>query len=80
VAIKLGLTSLDDELTEQERVRLAARCDGRVVNRLKPRNGPYRTPRFRYGAIKQCALRSDVVIVGISNGRIPWPMGRQSAP
>jgi hypothetical protein len=46
----------------------------RDSQRFKLRFGPYRTPRFRYGSIKQCALQGDVKIVGISNGRIPWPL------
>ena len=46
----------------------------RDADRLKLRFGPYRTPRFRYGSVKQCALQGDVRIIGISTGRIPWPM------
>jgi len=49
----------------------------RDADRFKLRYGPYRTPRFRYGAVKRCALQGDVRIVGISNGRIPWPVGRK---
>jgi hypothetical protein len=35
--------------------------------------GTYRTPRFKYGATVTCAIRGEVQIVGLSNGRIPWP-------
>lgn len=35
----------------------------------------YRTPRFRYGARVQDVLRGEVQIVGISDARIPWPIG-----
>jgi hypothetical protein len=37
--------------------------------------GFYLTPRFKYGAIVQDEARGDVVIVGLSDGRIPWPLG-----
>ncbi len=46
----------------------------RDAERFKLRYGPYRTPRFRYGSIKQCALQGDVRIIGMSDGRIPWPI------
>lgn len=39
--------------------------------------GPYKTPRFRYGAVVQCEVRGEVVIAGLSNGRIAWPIGRR---
>jgi hypothetical protein len=38
--------------------------------------GRYRTPRFRYGDVVTCEMRSDMKIVGLSNARIPWPKGR----
>lgn len=38
--------------------------------------GPYKTPRFRLGAEVHCSLRGDVRIVGITAGRIPWPVGQ----
>jgi hypothetical protein len=49
----------------------------RQSDRFKLRYGPYRTPRFRYGSVVKCRVRGDVIIVGITNGRIPWPMGRK---
>lgn len=36
--------------------------------------GTYRTPRFRFRSWVQCRLRGEVQIVGISDGRIPWPV------
>jgi len=36
--------------------------------------GPYSTPQFRYGGIVQDEVRGEVEIVGLSDGRIPWPM------
>ena len=37
--------------------------------------GPYRKPRFRRGQIVNCERRGELVIVGTSTGRIPWPVG-----
>jgi hypothetical protein len=39
--------------------------------------GPYAAPRFRYGPVVSCAVRGEVVVVGLSAGRIPWPIGRR---
>lgn len=39
--------------------------------------GKYRTPRFKYGAIVSDTLRGDVVIVGLSDAPIPWPIGKK---
>jgi hypothetical protein len=39
--------------------------------------GPYRTPRFRYGDIVRCEVRGEVTICGISDGPIPWPIGKR---
>ena len=38
--------------------------------------GPYQTPRFRYGQRVQCAIRGELIVVGITDGRIPWPIGK----
>jgi transposase-like protein len=38
--------------------------------------GPYRAPRFRYGSVVMDEARGEVVICGLSAGRIPWPIGR----
>ncbi|MCE9608171.1 MAG: hypothetical protein K8U03_25075 [Planctomycetia bacterium] len=45
-------------------------------HRHKLRYGPYAAPRFRYGSTANDACRGDVVLVAISDGRIPWPLGR----
>ena len=45
--------------------------------RFKLRFGPYKTPRFSYGATVQCEVWGEVQIVGQSDGRIPWPRGRR---
>jgi len=39
--------------------------------------GPYRTPRFRIGERVEDGRRGTVRIVGLSAGRIPWPIGQQ---
>lgn len=41
--------------------------------------GPYRTPRFRYGAEVECNRRGRLNIVGLSNGRIQWPLGKRGS-
>jgi transposase-like protein len=39
--------------------------------------GPYRAPRFKYGAVVMDEARGEVIICGLSAGRIPWPIGRR---
>jgi hypothetical protein len=36
--------------------------------------GTYRTPRFRIGQTVSCEVNGPVVIVGISDAPIPWPV------
>jgi len=38
--------------------------------------GPYQTPRFEIGDIVWDEVRGEVEIVGVSDGPIPWPIGR----
>jgi hypothetical protein len=40
------------------------------------RYGPYASPRFRLGSTVADSVRGDVVIVALSDTRIPWPLGR----
>jgi hypothetical protein len=49
----------------------------RQSERFKLRFGPYRTPRFRYGSVVRCAMRGEVIIVGLTKGKIPWPLARK---
>ncbi|HEY1602813.1 MAG TPA: NUMOD3 domain-containing DNA-binding protein [Pirellulales bacterium] len=44
--------------------------------RFRLRFGRYETPEFRYGARVTDAARGQVRIVGLSGGRIPWPIGK----
>jgi hypothetical protein len=44
--------------------------------RLQLRFGAYKTPPFEYGDIVQCEVRGKVVIVGMTDSLIPWPLGR----
>jgi hypothetical protein len=46
-------------------------------DRFKLLHGPYRTPRFRYGARVFCEVRGEVVICGLTDARIPWPVGKK---
>ena len=39
--------------------------------------GKYRTPTFRYGQRVEDQRRGEVRIVGLSAGRIPWPIGQK---
>ena len=43
-------------------------------DRFRLHFGPYKTPRYRYGAIVEDAARGRVVIAGTSDGPIPWPL------
>ena len=45
--------------------------------RAKLHFGPYRTPRFRYGAIVTDEIRGDVQITKLSDARIPWPLAKK---
>lgn len=45
------------------------------AERFRLRFGPYRTPRFKYGARVKDARRGLVKIIGLSDAPIPWPIG-----
>lgn len=45
------------------------------VTRYKLLYGPYKTPRFKLGKYVMCLARGRVRIVGITAGRIAWPIG-----
>jgi hypothetical protein len=38
--------------------------------------GPYRPPRCRVGRLLTCQVRGRVEVCGISDARIPWPVGK----
>jgi hypothetical protein len=44
--------------------------------RLKLHFGPYRTPRFRMGAVVEDEVRGSVRIVKMTDAPIPWPIGK----
>jgi hypothetical protein len=48
-----------------------------MIDRFKLLFGPYKAPPLRFGDVVQCEARGEVVVVGLSNGRIPWPVGRR---
>jgi hypothetical protein len=39
--------------------------------------GTYRTPRFTYGSVVTSEVRGHVVITGLTNARIPWPIAKR---
>src|SRR5262245_1094818 len=39
--------------------------------------GKYRTPRFRIGQRVRCLVRGEMVITGMTDALIPWPLGKQ---
>ena len=47
--------------------------------RFRLHYGPYRTPRFRYGAKVEDARKGEVKTVGLSDAPIPWPIGLKYA-
>jgi hypothetical protein len=47
-----------------------------IKGRFKLHFGPYRTPRFRIGAIVDDEVRGAVRIVKITDAPNPWPIGK----
>jgi hypothetical protein len=47
------------------------------ADRCKLHFGPYRTPRFRYGGTLRCELRGELVVTGLTDALVPWPLGRR---
>jgi hypothetical protein len=47
------------------------------AERVKLLHGPYRTPRFRYGGVLRCELRGELVVTGLTDAPIQWPLGRR---
>jgi hypothetical protein len=41
--------------------------------------GKYRTPRSRIGRTVLCEVRGEMVITGITDAPIPWPIGKHGA-
>ncbi len=48
----------------------------RQSDRVKLHFGPYRTPLLRRGARVMCAIHGELIVEGLTDGRIPWPIGR----
>jgi hypothetical protein len=40
--------------------------------------GPYQTPVFKYGDTAFCEVRGEVILCGLTAGRIPWPVGKRA--
>ena len=49
----------------------------RDSDRFKLRFGPYKTPKFKYGQVVICDVRGEVEIVGLTDAKIPWPIGKR---
>ena len=49
----------------------------RQSDRVKLHFGPYQTPYVRMGRRIMCAIRGQLLTVGMTGGRIPWPIGKQ---
>lgn len=47
------------------------------ADRFRLHFGPYTTPTFCYGEVVQDQVRGRVTIVGLTNARIPWPIGNR---
>jgi hypothetical protein len=39
--------------------------------------GTYKTPRCRMGQRVRCRIRGEVVVCGLTDGPIPWPIGKR---
>lgn len=46
------------------------------TERFRLRFGPYSTPLFEMGQVVECSARGPVTIVGITSGKIAWPIGK----
>jgi hypothetical protein len=46
------------------------------AHRYRLFHGPYRMPRCRIGGRLVCEARGEVVVRGISDAPIPWPLTR----
>ena len=49
----------------------------RDKDRFKLRFGPYKTPKYKYGQSVECLRFGEVIIIGTSDGFIPWPLARR---
>lgn len=45
--------------------------------RFKLLFGPYRAPTFEYGDVLFCEVRGDLVLCGLTDAPIPWPIGKK---
>jgi NUMOD3 motif len=45
-------------------------------DRVRLRYGPYKTPRFQYDQMVRCEVWGEVILCGLSGGRVAWPIGK----
>jgi hypothetical protein len=44
---------------------------------VPPLLGTYTTPKFKYGDAVMCEVRGEVLITGLTDAPIPWPVGKK---
>jgi hypothetical protein len=49
------------------------------TDRYKLLHGPYLAPRCWIGSRLFCEVRGEVIVCGITAGRIPWPIGKRGS-
>jgi hypothetical protein len=66
-------------LTEAVPIAMAGEYAGTMLarQRVQLRFGPYRSPKFKYGATVVDRIRGEVTIVGLRDAKIPWPIGKR---
>src|SRR5262245_26036013 len=47
------------------------------ADRFKLLHGPYLPPRCLLGGRLECEVRGEVVVCGLTDARIPWPVGKR---
>ena len=48
-----------------------------TAERFKLHFGPYRAPKFKLGTVVRDAARGEVEIIGLTDAKIPWPIGKR---
>lgn len=74
MAMEIGKSILDIRISWQTQTA-RQRPLMTTHDRYKLLSGPYRAPSFRYGQTMLCEVRGELIVRGLSAGRIPWPLG-----
>jgi hypothetical protein len=82
IARTFDLYQTPDLAPVQHRARPAGRRRRAEAGREDPMSfeshrllGSYKSPRFRHGDRVRCEVRGELVVVGLSDAPIPWPVG-----